>query len=113
MKKVQDAKSPIGRPKGQGSRLVFDDLKSKILTLALKLGEVIDELALVHLFKVSRTPVREALIKLQVDGFVELVPNRGRELHHWSLIALGRCSKLWIFIRDPSPISPPRAPINP
>jgi DNA-binding GntR family transcriptional regulator len=68
---------PLGRPKGSGSQHVYDELRSQILTLSAKPGTVVDELALVKLYKLSRTPVREALIKLEADRLVEIVPNRG------------------------------------
>ncbi|MBM3569061.1 MAG: GntR family transcriptional regulator [Alphaproteobacteria bacterium] len=66
-----------GQPKGQGSRLVYAALRERILALALAPGLDLDEPALVAEFKVSRTPVREALIRLASEGLVELTPNRG------------------------------------
>jgi len=56
----------------------------------LKPGTVIDELALVRLFKLSRTPVREALIKLEVDGLVKIVPNRGARVAALDFDGVGR-----------------------
>jgi DNA-binding GntR family transcriptional regulator len=66
-----------GRPKGSGSQRVYDAIRDQILTLRLKPGIIIDELALVKVFNLSRTPVREALIRLEADGLVQIVPNRG------------------------------------
>jgi DNA-binding GntR family transcriptional regulator len=40
-------------------------------------GEAIDELALAERFGVSRTPVREALIQLQAQGWVSNLPRGG------------------------------------
>jgi DNA-binding GntR family transcriptional regulator len=68
---------PLGRPKGSGSQLVYDELRNQILTLTMKPGTLLDELALVRIYNLSRTPVREALIKLEADRLVEIVPNRG------------------------------------
>jgi DNA-binding GntR family transcriptional regulator len=69
--------SPIGRPKGKGSQLIYEVLQRRILTMEMTPGSGIDELALVSEFGVSRTPVREALIRLATEGFVTLLPNRG------------------------------------
>ena len=38
---------------------------------------MLEETALCRQYKVSRTPVREALIRLSSEGLVELAPNRG------------------------------------
>jgi len=63
-------KRGLGRPKGSGSQRVYDAFREQILTLCLKPGAIIDELAVVNVFGVSRTPVREALIRLESDGLV-------------------------------------------
>ena len=67
-----------GRPKGTGAQRVFDALRDDILHLRLRPGAHIEEAALEKRFKVSRTPVREALIRLAAAGLVTLLPNRGR-----------------------------------
>jgi DNA-binding GntR family transcriptional regulator len=67
----------IGRPKGTGSQRIYEVLRQRILTLEMPPGSGIDEIALVGEFGVSRTPVREALIRLSSEGFVTLLPNRG------------------------------------
>src|SRR5258705_1329447 len=68
---------PIGRPKGTGSQRVYEVIRARILSLDMPPGSAIDENALVAEFGLSRTPVREALIRLETDGFVSLQPNRG------------------------------------
>jgi DNA-binding GntR family transcriptional regulator len=67
----------VGRPRGTGAQLVFDKLRERILSLELAPHTDIDELDLVKEFKLSRTPVREALIRLSSEGLVELLPNKG------------------------------------
>ncbi len=66
-----------GRPKGTGSQQVYEIVRRRILRLQVRPGVSIDEMALTKEFKLSRTPVREALIRLETDGLVEILPNRG------------------------------------
>lgn len=56
---------------------VFDTLKKDILSLELKPGQSISENEICTRFDVSRTPVREALRRLQEQGFVNTVPYSG------------------------------------
>ncbi len=56
--------------------LVFDALRDDILWLRIAPGSAIDEVALADRFKVSRTPVREALLMLQSEWLVQFLPNR-------------------------------------
>ncbi len=67
----------VGRPKGSGSRIVYDALRARILAMEMLPGAIIDENALAAEFGLSRTPVREALLRLASDGLVALEPNRG------------------------------------
>ncbi len=66
-----------GRPKGTGSHTVYAALRRRILRLELSPGADLDEQTLVRQFKLSRTPVREALLRLAHEELVELIPNRG------------------------------------
>jgi DNA-binding GntR family transcriptional regulator len=52
-------------------------LRSEIFTGELAPGATLPERLLAERLQVSRTPVREALIILQGEGLVELVPNKG------------------------------------
>lgn len=78
VKKIIKPKAKVrGRPKGTGAQSVFQGLKEDILQLRLPPGENIEEPVLEKRFNVSRTPVREALIRLASEGLVTLLPNRG------------------------------------
>ena len=66
-----------GRPKGTGTHAIYAELRRRILRLDLAPGADLDEQALVREFKLSRTPVREALLKLAHEELVEIIPNRG------------------------------------
>lgn len=56
---------------------VYQELKRQIILLEQKPGAVIREKELMELFEVSRTPIREALMRLEIDGLVRIVPNVG------------------------------------
>ncbi len=56
---------------------VLSTLKREILTLELKPGQSISENEICMRFDVSRTPVREALRRLQEQGFVHTIPYSG------------------------------------
>jgi DNA-binding GntR family transcriptional regulator len=56
---------------------VYEELRAGIMDGRIVGGERLKESALAEEFKVSRTPVREALLQLEGEGLVSLVPNRG------------------------------------
>lgn len=57
---------------------IYDRLKRDILTFQYRPGERLVELELCDLYKVSRTPVREALRRLEDDGLVVSRARGGR-----------------------------------
>ena len=65
------------RAKGTNTAWLYDELRRAILSLAVQPGENLEEKDLVERYGMSRTPVREALIRLASDGLVTLLPNRG------------------------------------
>ena len=68
--------STVERKRGSGVKLVYEMLRDEILTLALAPGRPIDEVNLAERFGMSRTPIREALVRLAGEGLVETLPNR-------------------------------------
>ncbi len=60
-----------------GSERVYRDLRREILHLVLKPGDDLDESVVSARFAVSRTPVREALIRLTAEGLVTSSRGRG------------------------------------
>jgi DNA-binding GntR family transcriptional regulator len=74
--------------KGHGSALAYEWLKRRIVSLELLPGSTIDEAALVKLLGVSRTPVREAIVRLGAEGLIELLPNRGARVASMDLSQL-------------------------
>jgi DNA-binding GntR family transcriptional regulator len=72
----------IGRPKGTGMQRVYVQVREDIIGLRLPPGADLDEASLEKRFGVSRTPVREALIRLASEGLIVLLPNRGARVTH-------------------------------
>jgi DNA-binding GntR family transcriptional regulator len=64
------------RTKGAGWRNVYDTLRTEILALTLTPGQLLDETSLAERFDLSRSPVREALIRLAAEELVVTLPNR-------------------------------------
>ncbi len=73
----ETAEKRVGRPKGTGSQRIYERVRESILRLKLPPGADLDESSLEREFGLSRTPVREALIRLASEGLVVLLPNRG------------------------------------
>jgi len=57
--------------------LIFDKIREDILNDKYVAGDKIVEAKLAEELGVSRTPVREALKQLELDGLVDNIPNRG------------------------------------
>jgi len=71
----EDGGKPV-RPRGQGSQQIYENLRQEILELTLPPGSPLDEASLSEQFGMSRTPVREALVRLAAEGLVTTLPNR-------------------------------------
>ena len=59
------------------SSFVYSQVKELIIAGELPCGELTSEGALASLFGTSRTPVREAFLRLQTEGWMTLYPKRG------------------------------------
>lgn len=60
--------------------VVFNTLREAILTGQLPPGERLMEIKLANLLGVSRTPIREAIRKLELEGLVVNTPRKGAEV---------------------------------
>lgn len=56
---------------------LFSSLRKDILQGKLRQGEKLTEQLICDEYNVSRTPVREAFRQLELEGFIETIPNRG------------------------------------
>ncbi|WP_134680336.1 GntR family transcriptional regulator [Paracoccus ravus] len=70
---------PISTPerkRGEGVKLVYEILRDDIIDLVMPPGSPIDEIQLAERLSMSRTPIREALVRLAGEGLVTTLPNR-------------------------------------
>ncbi|MBN2260636.1 MAG: GntR family transcriptional regulator [Clostridiales bacterium] len=56
---------------------IYNELKRRIIELEYEPGSAINEKDLVNEFEVSRTPIREALLRLSQIGLIEMRPRVG------------------------------------
>jgi DNA-binding GntR family transcriptional regulator len=67
-----------GRPRAAtASARIYSDLRSELVSLQRRPGEAISEAEIALSYGVSRTPVREAILKLADEGLVEIFPQSG------------------------------------
>ena len=64
--------------------VVFNTLRQAILRGELTPGQRLMEIQLADKMGVSRTPVREAIRKLELEGLVVMIPRKGAEVAHIS-----------------------------
>lgn len=76
--------------KGNTANLAYEVLRDKILNLDLAPGTDLDEASMISRLGISRTPIREALVRLAADGLVVLSPNRGAQVAPISLAEFPR-----------------------
>ncbi|ARP99491.1 GntR family transcriptional regulator [Pseudorhodoplanes sinuspersici] len=84
-KKKKVAKTPVAKKAARKAPAkaasladkAFDEIKEKILKLYFLPGQYLNEGALCALLGVGRTPVHQALQRLQHEGLVEVMPRKG------------------------------------
>ncbi len=80
--------------------MVFNTLRQAILTGELKPGERLMEIHLANKLGVSRTPIREAIRKLELEGLVTMIPRRGAEvaqITEKSMNDVWKCAGHWML----------------
>jgi DNA-binding GntR family transcriptional regulator len=55
----------------------YEEIKEKIITLYFLPGQYLNEAAISGLLQVGRTPVHQALQRLELEGLVEIMPRKG------------------------------------
>jgi len=59
------------------SQQAYEMIKHQIITIQIKPGSLISENELAEQLKMSRTPIRKATARLESEGFIETIKNRG------------------------------------
>ncbi len=83
-------KTPVHEPvpmnEPSGSQAVKAQLRLREMVLAgeLPAGERIAELGIVEKLGVSRTPIREALMRLEQEGLLEALPDGGYAVRNFT-----------------------------
>jgi len=70
------AREPVARAADSAGQ-IYDRVKSMAMTFEIRPGERVNEVEIAKSLNVSRTPLREALNRLMVEGFLTRAPNRG------------------------------------
>lgn len=76
------------RARGSGAVTVYDELRRDILGLKMEPGTLLDETELAERFNLSRSPVREALIRLSAEGLVQTLRNRSSIVAPFDIVAV-------------------------
>ena len=72
------AQRRIGRPRGAtAASRIYSDLRAELVSLRRLPGEAVSEAEIALSYGVSRTPVREAILKLSDEGLLEIFPQSG------------------------------------
>jgi DNA-binding GntR family transcriptional regulator len=72
--KIREVAARLGQ---SAADVVYQRIKDEIVMARLEPGALVDEISLAERFRVSRTPIREALRRLEQDGLVTTIPRRG------------------------------------
>lgn len=78
-----------GRPRAAtAAARIYSDLRAELVSLQRHPGEVVSEAEIALSYGVSRTPVREAILKLSDEGLLEIFPQSGIFVSRIPLAAL-------------------------
>ncbi|MDI6754984.1 MAG: GntR family transcriptional regulator [Thermodesulfobacteriota bacterium] len=82
-KKIRLEFAPLARPRSL-SEMAYENIKNSILNGKLVAGQIYSELELARGLGISRTPVREALLKLAAENFIVFHPQKGISVKYFS-----------------------------
>ena len=75
---------------------IMAQLKQEILSLTLTPGTIVSETALAERFQLSRTPIRDILKQLSLEGYLNIYPKKGNIVSYIDLEAVEQI----IFLRS-------------
>lgn len=78
LEKIKNVRKKTGKETRQPLGIeAYEQICRKIITLSYKPGMILDEKQLMADLALGRTPIREALLRLAGEGWIETLPNRG------------------------------------
>lgn len=80
--------------------VIYDELYEAIVNMRLVPGTPLQEKALTQQFGVSKTPVREALIRLAEEGLVDIFPQSGTFVSHVPLASIPEAHVIRLALED-------------
>ncbi|MGZ8229803.1 MAG: GntR family transcriptional regulator, partial [Burkholderiales bacterium] len=75
-KAVSAVREPVARAADSAAQ-IYEHVKTMAMTFEIRPGERVNEVEIARSLNVSRTPLREALNRLLMEGFLTRAPNRG------------------------------------
>ncbi|WP_431270955.1 GntR family transcriptional regulator [Dankookia sp. P2] len=88
---------PLG-PRRSAAEIAYDQLRQAVITLALPPGTILSRAELAARLGVSQTPVREALIRLQEEGLIDVVPHSATRVARIDLASAREASFLRLSV---------------
>jgi len=88
---AREGKSPRGTrlvPAVMMRDRIYEALKQDIITGVFQAGDALSEKLLAKMYRGSRTPVREAAVRLEHENLLRIVPNRGYFVRHITITEL-------------------------
>lgn len=77
---------------------VYDNIRADILACALAPGARIHENDLAARLEVSKSPVRDALLRLEVEGLIEVLPRKGYRVRPISVADVGELYEMRLLL---------------
>ncbi|MEA1964020.1 MAG: GntR family transcriptional regulator [Candidatus Aerophobetes bacterium] len=77
---------------------VYSEIKRRIVFLDYKPGQFLYTKELMKEFEISLTPIREALIYLEAEGLIHIIPNRGAYVSEVSFQSLQDVFEVRLFL---------------
>jgi DNA-binding GntR family transcriptional regulator len=78
--------------------LAFERIREAIVMGELGLGSQVSEAQLAASLGISKTPVREALLRLKIEGLVEIHPQRGTFVFHLEPDQVGQLCRFRVML---------------
>lgn len=80
------------------TELVTDEIRNRIVSGDVNMGSLLSEVRFAKILEVSRTPIREAFNRLEMEGLVRTVPQRGTFVFELAPEEMGKISDVRVCL---------------